>query len=58
MLDADGSGALDADELFEAYKLLNIPTSRNKIASYIRELKVNILGYKAFETLMMRRMNG
>ena len=57
MLDTDGSGELDADELFQAFKLLNIPTSRTKVLSLLDGDADRELNYAAFEHLMTSRIN-
>ena len=61
MLDADGSGALDSDEIIQAFKLINMPTSKSKITALMGDVLVNDedaeLDYEDFELLMTRRMN-
>ena len=57
MLDADGSGALDAEELEQAFKLLNIPTSKQKIDALLASGVGDTLNYQAFESLMTIRIN-
>ena len=59
MLDADGSGALDSDEIIQAFKLINMPTSKSKITALMGDVLVNDedaeLDYEDFELLMTRR---
>lgn len=61
MLDADGSGALDSDEIIQAFKLINMPTSKTKILTLMGDVLLGDadaeLDYEAFELLMTRRMN-
>ncbi len=61
MLDADGSGALDSDEITQAFKLINMPTSKQKIVTLMADVTNGAedpeLDYEGFELLMTRRMN-
>lgn len=61
MLDADGSGALDSDEIIQAFKLINMPTSKAKIVALMGDVLLGDadaeLDYEAFELLMTRRIN-
>ncbi|QDZ25183.1 hypothetical protein HOP50_16g77290 [Chloropicon primus] len=61
MLDADGSGALDSDEIIQAFKLINMPTSKSKIVALMGDVLLGDeeaeLDYDGFELLMTRRIN-
>ena len=54
LLDADGSGALDVDELQMAFKVLSIPMSRNAILRLFQAYSggVDEVDLKAFEKIM------
>ena len=52
LLDADGSGALDVDEVLAGFRVLNIPTRRSEVEGVLHEMGVVECDYTTFEDMV------
>jgi len=57
LLDSDGSGTLDEAEVFEGFRVLNLPTSRVAVCHMVKAMSESGVGvtYAGFERLMAAR---
>ena len=53
LLDADGSGALDVEEVLAGFRVLNIPTKRSEVEGLLQEMGVVECEYSTFEDMVI-----